>query len=115
MYEPIINVITKAADDISTYIDNKILMEVNTYVHVDKEELLRALKYDRDQYDAGYKDGLRDGQLKAPVEVIRCKECKWWGNELDCGGHIVGGCYFFDRVTDADGYCYVAERKEVQE
>lgn len=36
---------------------------------VDKDELLRALKYDRDQYDKGYKDAL------ATVEVVRCEEC----------------------------------------
>lgn len=30
-------------------------------VNVDKEELLKALSYDRDQYDAGYRDGRADG------------------------------------------------------
>lgn len=28
-------------------------------VNVDKDELLKALKYDRDQYEKGYKDGIR--------------------------------------------------------
>ena len=30
-------------------------------VDVNKEELIRALRYDRDQYDNGYKDGYDDG------------------------------------------------------
>ena len=31
-----------------------------TGVNVDKEELLKALKYDREQYNKGYMDGARD-------------------------------------------------------
>jgi hypothetical protein len=31
------------------------------YVDVDKEELVRALSYDRDQYNKGYKDGFVEG------------------------------------------------------
>ncbi len=29
-------------------------------VNVDKEELMRALQYDRQQYEKGYADGIRD-------------------------------------------------------
>jgi hypothetical protein len=29
-------------------------------VNVDKEELLKALKYDRQQYQKGYQDGIKD-------------------------------------------------------
>ena len=31
-------------------------------VHVDRDELLRALRYDRDQYAKGYEDGKRDAE-----------------------------------------------------
>ena len=34
-------------------------------INVDKEELEKALKYDRDQYDKGYRDGLAKGEEKA--------------------------------------------------
>lgn len=38
--------------------DNDIYKAVLNYgINVDKEELLRALKYDRGQYEAGYRDG----------------------------------------------------------
>lgn len=49
------------------------------------------------------------------VPIIRCKDCKWWGNAMNWDGHTVGGCDFVEMVTDADGYCYRAKRKEVQE
>lgn len=48
------------------------------------------------------------------VPVVRCKDCKCWGNELTFGGRRVGACDFFDIVTDPHGYCYKAVRKEVQ-
>lgn len=46
---------------------------VSVGINVDKEELLRALKYDRDQYNRGHLDGYAD----AMAEVVRCKDCKW--------------------------------------
>ena len=43
----------------STQMDGNILKAVkNVGIDVDKDELLRALKYDRDQYDKGYRDGV---------------------------------------------------------
>lgn len=40
-------------------------------VSVDKEELLKALKYDRQQYDAGYKDGFAEAQsIKAKYDAL---------------------------------------------
>ena len=42
---------------------------MNVGVNVDKEELLKALQYDREQYQKGYKD--RDDQ------IVRCKDCRY--------------------------------------
>lgn len=39
-------------------------------VNVDKDELLKALKYDRDQYDKGYNDGIRKF-AKQHKEIMR--------------------------------------------
>jgi len=36
---------------------------------VDKEELLKALQYDREQYDKGYRDGVKE-TVKAALEDI---------------------------------------------
>ena len=50
-------------------LDNEILKAVqNVGVNVDKEELLKALQYDRGQYQKGYDD--RD------AKIVRCKDCK---------------------------------------
>lgn len=47
-------------------------------VHVDKEELMKALQYDRNQYIKGYKD--RD------QEIVRCQECKHGEPSVDIDG-----------------------------
>ena len=39
-------------------------------VHVDKDELVKALQYDRDQFDRGYKDG-----IKAVFDLIGFRPC----------------------------------------
>ena len=67
----------------------------NVHVNVDKEELLRALKYDRGQYQKGYEDGKRD----ALESIVRCKDCKNVQKDelfgtLWCNGTIVKGDYF---------------------
>jgi hypothetical protein len=41
-------------------IEDEIIKAVHKYgVYVDKDELLKALKYDREQYEKGYRDGSR--------------------------------------------------------
>ena len=49
---------------------------MNVGVNVDKEELLKALQYDREQYQKGYKD--RDDQ------IVRCKDCVHNGKIEKC-------------------------------
>lgn len=42
---------------------------VNSFgVVVDKEELVKALKYDRDQYNEGYKDGVNEATRWIPIK-----------------------------------------------
>ena len=49
-------------------IDGEIFKAVqNVGVNVDRDELIKALQYDRDQYQKGYAD--RD------AEIVRCKDC----------------------------------------
>lgn len=40
-------------------------------VVVDKEELSKALKYDRDQYSKGYKDGANEVLDKIKAEILK--------------------------------------------
>lgn len=51
---------------INDNIDRLVITAVlKTGVTVDKDELLKALNYDRGQYEAGYKDGYIEGYKKA--------------------------------------------------
>lgn len=51
--------------------ENQILRAVQSVdVKVDKDELVKALQYDRDQFDRGYKDG-----IKAVFDLIGCRPC----------------------------------------
>ena len=60
MYENPINLIV---DDINNRLveerENKMMYEIQQQMHIDidKDELIRALKYDRHQYEQGYYDG----------------------------------------------------------
>lgn len=64
MYKSPIEIISN--DDIALQISQSIngliyKAVIDTGVTVDKEELLKALNYDRGQYEAGYEDGYRKG------------------------------------------------------
>lgn len=64
-----------------------IMYKVNLVVDVDKEELIKALRYDRNQYEKGYSD--RDS------EIVRCKDCI---HNPHCSNDDI--CPF----VDSDGY-----------
>lgn len=53
-YKPLINVITSG---LRTEVDNNIIKAIqDVAVDVDKDELIKALAYDRNQYDKGFSD-----------------------------------------------------------
>ena len=47
----------------------------------------------------------------AEPEIIRCKDCKWCVENYDTDGNPYWICKNWDGGTDADGFCYEAERK----
>lgn len=56
LYESPINIIQ---GQLKIELEGKVMKAVqNVGVEVDKEELIRALQYDRDQYDKGFRDGV---------------------------------------------------------
>lgn len=77
---------------------------MNVGVNVDKEELIKALAYDRGQYQKGYDD--RD------VEIIRCKDCIHWdkGHTEECGN--LNSVCFHNGWCKPDWYCADGERKK---
>lgn len=64
--EMITNNIVKSADE---QIDDCMLFSVERQIgfKVDKEELIKALEYDRKQYEKGFEDGLRSDKEWIPV------------------------------------------------
>ena len=55
----------------------KAVQRVN--ISVDRDELVRALQYDRDQYEKGFRDGVasakRQGEWKHDREWLTCSVC----------------------------------------
>ena len=68
MYKSPIEIITES---MQTDLENQILSSVlKTDVSVDKEELIKALNYDRDQYQKGYADGKAEALSAVKAELI---------------------------------------------
>lgn len=98
--------ITKVTNGLSMEIEKTIEGEVVKAVQkvgvvVDKAELLRALTYDRNQYNKGYED--RDG------EIVRCRDCKHYRPDAEpeyerCRHHII--------YMDPEDWCSYGERRE---
>ena len=99
------------ADDVSYKIgemyDGAIMEAVlKVKVDVDKEELLKALEYDRGQYEAGYEQGRKD----AKATWIPCSERLPEGYEeilmCDKQGNISTGGYCGGEHPFEDNYGY---------
>ena len=76
---------------------------VSVGINVDKDELIRALKYDRFQYSRGYDDGRAD----AFEELVHCSECVH-----ACEGNDGLICPMWGAPTDPAMFCSMGERKD---
>ena len=57
--------------EMETKMENDTLTAIQRYgIDVDKEELIKALNYDRGQYDKGYRDGYEKGYQQAKEDLI---------------------------------------------
>ncbi len=104
--------------------EETIIKAVQSYdINIDKDELIKALSYDRGQYEKGYADGRAD----RGAEIVRCKDCKHrivnehYGKkgylkikamcECDTGDPFeLGRC-----AEDDDWFCGDGERKDEEE
>lgn len=110
MYEsPIDVLIEDVRMQIVESVDEKVYQAVvNVGISVEKEELLRALQYDRQQYEAGYADGVADAVKHGKWEHLGGDEwcCSACGNVIttegswekptkkyceECGAKMAGG------------------------
>ena len=92
-----------------TQIDGDILRAIQSYgINVDKEELVRAMQYDREQYEKGYADGKRD----AMAEIVRCKDCDWYREHEDsiCVNPKCGKSWYGCPVPP-EHFCSYGERR----
>lgn len=60
MWESPINIYETISNMVEKEIDGNIIVEIKKQLGIDinKDELIKALQYDRNQYDKGYQDGL---------------------------------------------------------
>ena len=102
MWESPINAIYEAQQNA---FDGAVLSAVmKVGIDVNKEELIKALAYDRQQYEKGYAD--------AKAEIVRCKDCKYKNvyrfppeyDEMDY-------CVKHERSVDVADFCSWAERR----
>ena len=106
--EDIIKDIVKKQDGVLLEAVHRVGFDVN------KEELEKALLYDRNQWERGYVDGKMDGYHLRDTEIVRCKECKhyeWADNRAF--GMPTKYCSWtgFEDVDDND-FCSRGERRE---
>lgn len=102
MYKSPVEVLTT---DIQYQIDKGLAEEtfkaiVSVGINVDKEEMIRALQYDREQYEKGYADAM--------ASIVRCKDC----DSLCTCGNDSYICSRWGSWTDPDGWCHKGERRE---
>lgn len=88
-----------------TQIENNVFKAVKECgISVDKDELIKALKYDRDQYEHGF----TDGYLVGKNEIVRCKDCKHFMYS-DCYGECSKAHL---GIVSPNDYCSHGERRE---
>lgn len=99
--------------DMQTKLEGDVLKVIQNYdIKVDKDELLKALTYDRDQYHKGWSDGW----VNAKWDIIRCKDCKHfakWDKNVapDTGYYCTRPNQQSCNLVPED-YCSYAERKD---
>lgn len=89
-------------DGITGLIEKEIVNTlVKLRVNVDKDELIKALEYDRKQYEKGYADAIADG-----ATVVKCDDCKHFESEY-------GYCDYYQWNMTGGDFCSKAEKREV--
>ncbi len=78
---------------------------VSVGINVDKEELIRALSYDRHQYSKGY----ADGRASAMDSIVRCENCTHCAH-LDSLNPDRGYCGVIHLYVKPNDYCSQGER-----
>ena len=87
--------------DYGEQFDQMVLTAVQSVgITVNKEELVKALAYDREQYRKGWED--RDSK------IVRCWDCQYWEPATLSSGNCGRA---FDITAYKDDYCSYGERR----
>lgn len=107
-YESPIQVVCR---EMQNTFDSDVMKAVLSYgISVDKDELIRALQYDRDQYGKGFADGLHVNLGEDVAPVVRCKDCEKEGR-FDCPLAYIEKQTLCFVNHDADFFCADGERR----
>lgn len=99
-YESPINIIYR---DVQTKLEGDVFKAIQNYnIEVNKDELLKALTYDRNQYNKGWSDGY----AQAAEDIVHCKDCKYHNTSI-C---VINTKWKMN--IDDKCYCYWGVRKE---
>ena len=80
-------------ENMKSQMENGVYSVVQSYgINVDKEELIKALQYDRDQYRKGYEDAQAEserkkGKWKVQPSIGNDRPFTWWKCS-ECGNTI---------------------------
>ena len=81
--------------------EKKIIQCVQKYnINVDKEELIKALKYDREQYQRGYQDGYKAGEKGCEWVSGLILEIKRFENKMDKDKSIKSAYDITDKIIN---------------
>ena len=89
MYDSPIDLFTSK---MSIELENQVMKAIGGVgIRVNKEELLKALNYDRKQYDKGYQDAMNEVKQPRPLRYEEIKAGIYvWDNELRQCGKVDG-------------------------
>lgn len=97
MYKSPIDLMRTMQTQIETDIETHVLTAIERVgVHVDKDELIKALQYDRNQYDKGFDDGRKE-TAKEVLQELKNRIVKAIYQYYNENG---GGYYLAEDVID---------------
>ena len=105
MYESPIDITwTEMQTQISEGIDELVIKACKQMIPtVNKDELIKALQYDRGQYEKGYEDGKREGN-----RLVYCNECVYYKGVHGVPGHAPCS-YWKSGAVMHDDFCSKGE------
>lgn len=109
---PIARAVDEVFNDVVKRDNDYLMAQVRIAVGYDinKDKLIKALQYDRHQYEVGY----ADGKFARDREIIRCRECKHYSPkglvQAYCGKEFADE--FIKPELSPDDFCSRGERRE---